>query len=89
MNPLTVMNALWRAARSVPNTLLDAMPPYNWVEGRLDAKEISPDGAYFILVEEEIMEVDWLTFDKLMMGEALRIRCTRDNRAISIDRLIG
>ena len=89
MNPLTVMNALWRATRSVPNALLDALPPYTWVEGRLDAKEISPDGAYFILVEEEIVEVDWLTFDKLMMGEALRIRCTRDNRAISIDRLIG
>ena len=89
MNPQTVVNTLWRVVRSVPNALLNAMPPYTWVEGRLDAKEMSPDGAYFILVREEIMEVDWLTFDKLMVGEALRIRCTRDNRAVSIDRLIG
>lgn len=86
---MTVVNAFWRVLRSVLSALLDAMPPYHWVEGRLDAKETGPDGAFFILVNEEIVQVDRLTFDTLMVGEALRIRCTRDNKAINIDRLLG
>ena len=44
--------------------------------------------SYFLLVDGEIVEVDWLTFDTLMIGEALRIRSTRDNKAINIDRLL-
>ena len=52
------------------------------------AKEAASDGTYYILVNEEMVELDWFTFDTLMEGEALRIRCTRDNRAISIDRVV-
>ena len=71
------MRAAWEAA-----------PPYRRIEGRLVAKERGPEGTYNILVEDEVVEVDWLTFDTLMVGEALRIRCTRDNKAIDIDRLL-
>ena len=46
------------------------------------------NGRFFILVDAEIVEVDWLTFEMLIEGEALRIRATRDNRALSIDRLL-
>ena len=52
------------------------------------AKEAIGNGRYFILVDAEIVEVDWLTFETLVEGEALRIRATRDNRAVSIDRLL-
>lgn len=64
------------------------LPPYKWVEGRLISKEIANDGKYYILMEDQILEIDWLTFEKLMPGEALRLRVTRSNRVISIDRLL-
>ena len=44
-------------------------------------------GNYYILVGTEIIGVDWLTFELLMIGEPLRIRATRANQAINIDRL--
>lgn len=66
---------------------MDPLPPYKWVEGRLEAKETRPSG-YFILVGQQIVEVDWLTFEILSEGEALRVRSTRSNKAISIDRLV-
>ena len=66
---------------------LDALPPYRKIEGRLDARERSADGRYFLLVDSEIIEVDWLTYELLQEGEALRIRTTRSYRAINIDRL--
>lgn len=67
--------------------VVDVIPPYRWVEGILSGKEISSETRHFILVESEMVEVDWLTYEVLMEGEALRIRCTRSYRAISIDRL--
>ena len=69
-------------------SVLDPIPPYRWVEGHLEAKDSRPGGDYFILVGGEIVQVDWLTFETLSEGEALRVRCTRSNKAISIDRLV-
>lgn len=84
----TVPTRLWRGLRFAVNAVLAAVPPYRHLEGILVAKEAREDGTCYILVDNEIVEVDWLTFDILMEGEALRIRSTRDNKAISIDRLL-
>ena len=73
---------------SVISALLDATPPYHMVEGLLVDKEVLADGTYTLLIDTEIVEVDGLTFDTLMAGEALRIRCTRTMKAINIDRLV-
>jgi len=64
------------------------MPPYKKLEGILIAKESKNEGQYFVLIASEIIEVDWLTYSRLVEGEALRILATRDNKAISIDRLL-
>ena len=73
---------------SLANAILDASPPYRRVEGVMTDKEATEDGRFYILVGNEIVEVDWLTHDTLMVGEALRVRCTRSMRAINIDRLV-
>ena len=88
MNSSVVPKRLLRAALSVIRAVLAAVPPYRNIEGLLMDKEAGRDGSYYILVDDEMVEVDWLTFDVLMVGEALRIRATRDNRAINIDRLM-
>ena len=88
MSPSAIAKRLRQALKSVLGALLDALPPYRRIEGTLVAKEAREDGSYFLLVDGEIVEVDWLTFDTLMIGEALRIRSTRDNKAINIDRLL-
>ena len=77
----------WRLLKAIIGAFVDSVPPYRWVEGRLEAKEIGPGGLHYLLVDNEMVQVDWVTFDTLMDGEALRIRCTRDYKAISIDRL--
>ena len=73
--------------RALSAAFFDPLPPYKWIEGRLDAKE-NRFGRHFLLVNREIVEVDRLTFDTLTEGEALKVRSTRSNRAISIDRLV-
>ena len=73
--------------RALSAAFVDPLPPYKWIEGRLDAKE-NRFGRHFLLVNREIVEVDRLTFDTLTEGEALKVRSTRSNRAISIDRLV-
>ena len=78
------MRRLWR----VLGSLLEVAPPYRRVEGRITAKEANRQKGFFLLVESEIVEVDWLTYETLMEGEAVRVRCTRSNKAISIDRLL-
>ena len=88
MNSSALMNLLWRALKVPANALLEALPPYRRIEGRLEAKEVGRDGSYMILIGSEIVQVDWLTFETLMVGEALRARCTRSNKAITIDRLV-
>lgn len=87
MEPWAVFERLKRTLNTAFATVADPLPPYRWIEGRLDAKEKRP-GGYFLLVGEEIIEVDWLTYETLSEGEALRIRSTRSNKAISIDRLV-
>ena len=80
--------ALLRRVGTSAQGALSTVPPYRRIEGSLVAKEAVGNGRYFILVDAEIVEVDWLTFETLIEGEALRIRATRDNRALSIDRLL-
>jgi hypothetical protein len=72
----------------VISAISDALPPYRKVEGVLVDKEAAADGRYTLLVAGDIVEVDRLTFETLMVGEALRIRCTRGMKAINIDRLV-
>ena len=67
---------------------LEALPPYKKIEGRLDAKEMASDGTCLLLVDSQMVEVDSLTYDLLLEGEALRIRATRSYKAINIDRLV-
>ncbi len=84
---MALLNRILTGIRARAASLIDAVPPYRRIEGRLTAKEATPDGLYFILVNDEMVEVDWLTFDTLMEGEALRVRSTRAYKAINIDRL--
>lgn len=67
--------------------MVDALPPYKRIEGLLVDKSIDSRGGHHILVAEEIIGVDWLTYETLIIGEPLRIRATRANQAINIDRL--
>lgn len=87
MDAWAVMARFKRTLSAAFAAAIDPLPPYHWIEGRLDAKEKRPEG-YFLLVGQEIVEVDWLTFETLSEGEALRIRSTRSNKAISTDRLV-
>ena len=82
-----LLNRILHIIRTRAVSFVDTVPPYKRVEGLLMAKEATPDGRYYLLVKEEMIEVDWLTFDTLMEGEALRIRSTRGYKAISIDRI--
>ena len=67
--------------------MVDALPPYKRVEGILADKGTDTRGNHYLLVGTEIIGVDWLTFELLIIGEPLRIRATRANQAINIDRL--
>ena len=58
------------------------------VQGRLIDKNKSDFGDCHILVEQELIIVDEMTFNALVVGEALKLRITRDNRAIEIKRLV-
>jgi len=68
--------------------IIGILPPYPIIEGQLSAKERGPEGAYHILIDaNEIIEVDSFTWSTLIIGEPIRIRCTRENKAIYIVRL--
>ena len=88
------MKAVWAVARPIQvaasalSSLIDALPPYLYIEGRLAAKEHRPAGGYYLLVDTEVVEVDWLTYETLVVGEPLRVRATRTHKAVSIDRLV-
>ena len=88
MSPLAIGKWLGRCIRHITVWVLYAVPPYRRFEGNLKSKEARSDGTYFILVADDIIQVDWLTYEMLMVGEALRVRATRDNEAINIDRLM-
>ena len=80
--------AILRGIGTSAQGFVSTAPPYRRIEGSLIAKEAMANGRFFLLVDAEIVEVDWLTFEMLIEGEALRIRATRDNRALTIDRLL-
>jgi len=88
MEPASLAARLAQALKGMLLAAWEILPPYRMIEGRLTTKDRAPDGMHYILVEEQIVEVDWFTFGKLMPGEAVRIRMTRKNKAISIDRLL-
>jgi len=87
MDSPKIINRLAGFLRSWAAAMIDALPPYKRIEGLLADKEIDTRGDYHILVDNEIIGVDWLTFEMLIIGEPLRIRVTRANQAINIDRL--
>ena len=64
------------------------LPPYKIVEGRLIDKSKSDFGNFHILVDQELIIVDETTMNTLVVGEALKLTLTRDNRAIEIKRLV-
>ena len=66
---------------------IDVFPPYKRIEGQLRDKGADPHGEYNLLIEDQIVLVDWLTYETLMVGEPLRVLSTRTNRAIRIDRI--
>ena len=66
----------------------DSLPPYHLVEGPLKGKEPSLNGTYYLKIGLTKVEVDAFTYDSLQIGELLRIRCTRSQKAINIDRII-
>lgn len=71
------------------NNFTDLFPPYKIVEGLLEGKEhLEGSRKYVIHISSLKIEVDKYTFDILMIGETLKVRHTRLNKAINIDRLI-
>ena len=75
------------ALRSGGAHFVDMFPPYRRVEGQLRDKGTDPHGEYNLLIEDQIVLVDWLTYETLIVGEPLRILMTRTNRAIKSDRV--
>ena len=88
MKPLVAIFRAVQGVRSALASLVDAFPPYLYIEGRLTAKERGPNGAHYLLVDTEVVEVDWLTYETLVVGEPLRVRATRTHKAVNIDRLV-
>ena len=78
----------WRWLRSWLWALGDAFPPYRKVEGLLESKEPTPEGRFHIRVAGARVQVDRPTFDSLSVGDMLRVRYTRGNRAVNIDRVV-
>jgi|TARA_B100001750_G_scaffold215603_1_gene199690 hypothetical protein len=74
--------------KSFVSECLDCCPPYKTIEGLLEVKEVDDQERHFIYVSSEKVQVDSATFEILMIGENLKVRFTRGNKAINIDRLI-
>ena len=89
MSLLTIIVRLVGKIRSAVSAAIDALPPYRRIEGLLTSKEAGIEGRYYIYVGHRRVEVDWLTYDTLGIGENLRIRATRSYRAVNIDRLLS
>ncbi len=84
-----MVNWVFRSLRFWVWTLVDAFPPYHYVEGLLETKETDSTGRkHYIWVASAKVEVDKSTSETLIVGENLRVRYTRGNRAINIDRLM-
>ena len=87
MGSYALVSRLLRALQATGLAVVDALPPYRWVEGPLVGKEVDAWRRYLILVGTTKLQVDELTFETLRIGESLRVRATRDLKAINIDRL--
>lgn len=74
--------------KSFVSECLDCCPPYKTIEGLLEVKEVDDQERHFIYVSSEKVQVDSATFEILMIGENLKVRFTRGNKVINIDRLI-
>ena len=66
-------------------SVLRVLPPYKIVQGRLVDKSKNDFGEYHILVDQQLISVDEITMSTLVVGEALKLTMTRDNRAIEIN----
>ncbi len=89
MRLLTFFNRVFVYAGYMFSNLWDTFPPYNVFEGILQSKEEDSDGRAYLIVESHRVKVDQTTFDKLVLGERLRVRSTRRHRAINIDRFLS
>lgn len=69
-------------------SLYDSFPPYEILDGQLDIKERNTDGKYLISLRNNWLEIDKQTYDFLVVGEFLRVRCTRGRKVVSIDRIL-
>ena len=87
MDHAPLAKRFWRWLNLWVWTLTDALPPYGYAEGPLDAKEGGGTGKRYIRVDSARIEVDPATYDMLEEGEMLRVRYTRGHRAVNIDRL--
>ena len=81
-----VLRRISRFLKEWLSSLWDALPPYRYYEGDLGGKETGADGKLYIVVESSRVSVDSVTFELLEVGERIRLRYTRANRAINIDR---
>ena len=54
----------------------------------MKSKESDTDGTHYIIVNAAAIEVDRVTFSRLMVGDNVRVRYTRDAKAIAIDRTV-
>ena len=92
LNRVLIMKALiypFKIFVLLLSSLIEACPPFRYAEGLLESKEVLKDpNRFFIHVSSEIIEVDSHTFSNLIIGENVRVRSTRNGKAISIDRLI-
>ena len=88
MGVLTLVKAFSERLESVVESLTDALPPYRTAQGVLDAKETCDDGKFYIHVAGSRVEVDEATCHILEIGEMLKVRYTRGDRAINIDRYL-
>lgn len=75
-----------RQLHSFLKSLMDNLPPYHKVEGVLKAKQADTNGQRFIMVNAATIEVDEFTFGRLSVGDDVKVRYTRNAKAISIDR---
>ena len=88
MGVWTLVKAFSERFESVVESLTDALPPYRTALGVLDAKETCDDGKFYIHVAGSRIEVDETTCHILKIGEKLKVRYTRGDRAINIDRYL-
>jgi len=83
-----ILNFLKNIPRRIIRMIIGILPPYPLIEGQLNAKERGPEGAFYILLDtSDVIEVDSFTWNTLIIGEPIRIRCTRENKAVYIIRL--